>query len=257
MCIIIYKPANKELPARDILETCELNNPDGAGYMIHKDGLVQFKKGFMDFNEFWESIQGEGDLTQYHVGIHFRIATHGTICSSMCHPFPIVHNKKELIKTSGITKYCAMHNGTIPNFGESMSYYSYYTKKTKKKKTDISLSDTAEFIKDCLTLLKDKLHLKRCQKLVSKLIDGSRMLIFTPNKIILLGNWIKDNGIYYSNSSYKTIKTYKTYSYNNLSCTGKTGFFKCGYCGEIFEIYERRDFAGLALCEDCYQLVKG
>ena len=73
MCIAIYKPEGHLIP-QETLERCFNANPDGAGYMFHKNDKLYIKKGFFTFKEFWSSYKR--DKSKQTV-IHFRIKTHG------------------------------------------------------------------------------------------------------------------------------------------------------------------------------------
>ena len=45
MCIAIYSLKGTDIPSEDILKTCFLNNPDGAGFAFNKGGKVHIVKG--------------------------------------------------------------------------------------------------------------------------------------------------------------------------------------------------------------------
>jgi glutamine amidotransferase len=99
MCIIVYKPRRVSVERRT-LEACFANNPDGAGFMFPREGLLIIKKGYFEFGAFWAAWErhrrthGEGGPVVFH----FRIATAGGIDRVNCHPHRIapdlgfVHN---------------------------------------------------------------------------------------------------------------------------------------------------------------------
>ena len=92
MCIAIYSLKGTDIPSEDILKTCFLNNPDGAGFAFNKGGKVHIVKGFMDYKGFisaFKKYDAEFGFKQRGVLIHFRIATHGGVNVGCCHPFPI------------------------------------------------------------------------------------------------------------------------------------------------------------------------
>ena len=97
MCIAIYSLKGTDIPREDILKTCFLNNPDGAGFAFNKGGKVHIVKGFMDYKGFisaFKKYDAEFGFKQRGVLIHFRIATHGGVNVGCCHPFPISSNEK-------------------------------------------------------------------------------------------------------------------------------------------------------------------
>jgi hypothetical protein len=99
MCIIVVQPKKKTI-SKKRLEACFANNPDGAGYMFsHNRGLV-IRKGFFTFDSFYRSYKLDWldyGKTSYFI-LHFRIATHGSVDITNCHPHKLsnrlafVHN---------------------------------------------------------------------------------------------------------------------------------------------------------------------
>lgn len=199
MCIIAFKPSGVKLPSNKILHRCWDNNPDGAGYMFPSNGKVVIKKGFMTFQSLMDNLKY--DYRQYGKEtpfvIHFRISTQGGVNKQLCHPFPFSNNMDDLKKQRVKCQLGIAHNGIIDITSES------YWNKDK-----VDYNDTMKFITDYLTLIiksfnwyedKDKV------KLIERLIDGSRMAIMDcKGHTQLIGNWEQDNGMYYSNSFYKT-----------------------------------------------------
>lgn len=80
MCVIIYKPAGKELPGLDILDRAYRRNPHGCGLVSPS----VFYKGlsYVSFKRYLKKCTTEEPLL-----IHFRYATHGSVKKSNCHPF--------------------------------------------------------------------------------------------------------------------------------------------------------------------------
>lgn len=200
MCIIVYKPEGKKLPAKKILETCFINNPDGSGYMYAEGGRVHISKGYKDFNSFYNDLMKDynrtGKKTPYV--LHFRISTQAGTRPDCTHPYPLSKNMQDLRLLKCKCGIGIAHNGIIYL---TASYYN------------VDYNDTMRFITDYLSLIiKDIDFYKDADKL--KLIDqlcGSRLAILDyKGHCTLTGNgWTKDNGIIYSNTSYKPY-TYKT-----------------------------------------------
>lgn len=212
MCIIVAKSKGVELPTKRILQQCFERNKDGAGIMYVKDNKVIIEKGLMTFQEFYKklrSIKKEfgGSLTDKAIVFHFRIGTHGENDKATTHPFPISSNFDDLRATYFETDVAMVHNGI-------MSAYNY----------DSVLSDTQTFIRDYVSVFKelnDKFYLNN--KVMNIIADKSNT---TTNKLCFLDNneniyWygykIVDNGIMYSNETYKpyTPRIYaRDYSYD-------------------------------------------
>lgn len=119
MCIAIFKPANQTV-SKTYLHNSFARNQDGAGYAFSRDKKLVVRKGFMTFDEFWDSYQEvqESDSAL----IHFRIKTHGKVDAENCHPWVVGDTKSP--------ELCFIHNGTLSDF-------------TPEKNS--SLSDTGTF----------------------------------------------------------------------------------------------------------------
>ena len=211
MCIIVAKNKGVELPTKKTLQQCFERNKDGAGIMYVKDNKVIIEKGLMTFQEFYQklrSIKREfgGDLTNKAIVFHFRIGTHGENDKATTHPFPISNNFNDLRATYFETDIAMAHNGII-------SAYNY----------DSVLSDTQTFIRDYVSVFKDlKKNFYKNNKVMEIISNeaniSSNKLCFLDNKenIYWYGNKVVDNGVIYSNETYKpyTYKSYRSYSYN-------------------------------------------
>jgi len=200
MCIIVCKPKGEKLPNKQTLKNCFDNNSDGAGFMFTKNNQVYFEKGFFDFEKFYKRLLKEYDdnnLIDKNLVLHFRIGTSGGINKEKTHPFIISNKKEELNKTSGYCKSALVHNGIISDYVNN----------------NLQLSDTQNFIKNFLYPLLKLSHFDFKNKFVNELITKE----LATNKIIMLdskdnlykfGDFIKEDGILYSNSTY-------CYSYKN------------------------------------------
>lgn len=208
MCIIVVKPAGHELPTWGVLEKCFKNNPDGAGFMYAKDGLVHIRKGFMSFSEFRKEFREEKkhfDFVDSPVVFHFRIKTHGEVSKECCHPFPVSTDLERLRKTEMVVKFGAAHNGIISG------------RNTSPKK-----SDTMDYIMNVVAplckLSQDPTRDKNVKLILSDTLGGANKFVLLDGDygLLMVGNFIEDNGCYFSNSTYNTSRyTYKptsTYS---------------------------------------------
>ena len=202
MCIIAVSEIGHALPTDDIIEQMWSSNDDGAGFMWAANGRVYIRKGFMTLPDFMTAIrklESEINVTDTSIVMHFRIGTHGGNVPANTHPFPITNNISLLQKLSCVSDTAIAHNGIIRCI-------------TPRQK----ISDTMEFVASVLNPLRrlNKNYYKSpdVQNLIETLLDGDRMVLLNGNgELTYFGNWVEDNGIKYSNHSYKTYKYEKWY----------------------------------------------
>lgn len=251
MCIILYKPSGVNLPESEILKTCFINNPDGAGFMYATKGKVHIRKGFMDYSSFEENLNETlkyVDELKTPMVLHFRITTQGGVNKPCTHPFPLSKDMKDLRKLKCTTDIGVAHNGIIELTSEG--YYGYRSYSTKK----VDYSDTMKFITDYLSLIikspkyyKDKDTLE----LIERLADSKLSILDGNGHCELIGKFIKDNGIYYSNESYKP-KVYKT-----AKSTSKTTQNNYSIYDDYDDDYNWSAYANYDFYEDCYDIRTG
>ena len=209
MCIIVYKPKDVSFPSKSVLENCFQNNSDGAGYMFTNENKVVIKKGFMKFNDFWNSLEKSrktvGDDKAFVM--HFRITTQGGVKKHLCHPYPLSSKIDHLKWLKCKSDIGIAHNGIISLTSESGSYiYDSKTKKYTYSKKELDYNDTMKFITDYLSLIiKNKNYYKDKDtlSLIAKLCNSKLAILDGTGHCELIGDgWIKDKDCYYSNSSY-------------------------------------------------------
>lgn len=184
MCIIVYKPIGEELPDYNILAGCAADNPDGAGYMYRSDnGKIIISKGFFDIDELIFEIEKLGNVKDKDIAIHFRYATHGSISPGNCHPFPITKNIRTLRRKNLVCQSAIMHNGVISGMDH-------------KNKT---LSDTM-----CAVKIISDTGEKSQPSL--KILSSGKFLIMDSLETRMYGDFINDDGIFYSNNGYYLYK---------------------------------------------------
>lgn len=184
MCIIIFKPENKEI-CDDYLQASYDMNPDGIGYSFvvgEGDGAKIITKHFMKFNKFMKQYRKdeENNMDSTPFLIHFRACSKGVVNIENCHPFKI--NEGQVFA----------HNGTIYGIPED---------KDNKK------SDTWMFNNAILKNLPFQWESNAGIRCLIRATLGQRNKVVVLNKtkefIIFgehLGVW--DNGIWYSNEHY-------------------------------------------------------
>ena len=222
MCIIVYKPQNVEFPKEEIIKRCFAKNSDGAGYMFAYKGEVYIRKGFMNYESFAKDLAEArkvvGDKCAFV--LHFRISTQGGVKQGLCHPYPLSKDYDEMRKLDNKCKIAVAHNGIISLTSTRDYGGGYWDSKAQKwVTTTIDHNDTMEFIKEYLSLIvinRDYYKYSNKTALIKKLIGNSRLAILDGEQHCeLIGDWIKDNGIYYSNSGYKEVE----YSYSKTPYT--------------------------------------
>lgn len=163
MCIIIYKPQGVNMPTTDFLYSAARINHDGFGFCT-PDKL--FKTISIDY--FLQKIKvvkkSEPCL------IHFRLATHGSIKQSNCHPFK-----------RGDLKFC--HNGIL----------------------DIATDDDRTDSETAFEYMAPIIHeygygSPAMDRIVSELIGVSRFAFMQNNEVRLYGQWHAYNGLKLSNT---------------------------------------------------------
>lgn len=177
MCIAIANPEGKGI-SRETLKNCWDINPHGAGFAVSKNGAVEIHKGFMKFDDFyskWQEFKGLSSI------IHFRIKTHGSIKPDNCHPFKV---NDSLV---------FIHNGII----------SDVTDRLLEDEVDTQAFNRLVLQKLPPNFYKDGAMLE----LISGYVGGSKLVFLdSAGKITIVnadrGEW--NNGIWYSNGSYKS-----------------------------------------------------
>jgi len=214
MCIIVFSPANTELPTDDILRECFRCNPDGAGYMYPdaKTGKVRIKKGFMTVGSLLDSLDSLEDTTTIPMVIHFRIGTQGLNDPSNTHPFPVTDNGKTLGLRQSYAEVGLAHNGFIPS--------TCYGSMVNGKK--ITKSDTFYFVRDYAAYIaRNPQYYKDTDKLIllEKIAESKLCILSSDGHVEMIGDFINDktDGCFYSNSSYVP------YTYTGKYSSGLSG----------------------------------
>ena len=207
MCIIVAKKEGYKIPEKEILKTCFNNNSDGAGLMYVKNNKVVIDKGYMTFNDFYnriEKLENEIDTTNTPIVFHFRIGTSGNMDGTCTHPFELTDKVEKITKLKNKCDVAIAHNGIIHS----------YTPDAKSK-----LNDTQLFIMNFLYPLyeldNEFYKSEKIQDIIEKITNSRFTILNKSGELVTIGDWIDDNGILYSNSSYKNYYNY--YKYNNYT----------------------------------------
>ena len=236
MCLLISQTNSKPIK-RELLENADCSNPDGMGFAYADNGQIQVEK-FRDFKPFYKAYKSAvkrcGKVSNFIV--HFRFSTHGVNTGLFnIHPFRV--NERLVFA----------HNGVLD------------VDDHKKK------SDTRVFNETILQKLKPNfLNSSAVCSLIEGFI-GSDKLVFLNNdgKNTIInekrGHW--DNGVWYSNSSYKPYKAVK-YGYSNYECVSGynypattkafSTYGKCNFC-QVWGKLNSETAGGndVKLCDTC------
>jgi predicted glutamine amidotransferase len=201
MCIIANIPKGVGIINQSTLEIMTNNNSHGFGVSyIDNDEIKVYKS--MDNKKFVKrcmEIQQEHSKTS-DILIHCRIATSGKTDINNVHPF---HVNNETVFA---------HNGMLDCV----------------EPTD-KMSDTRMFNKVLLKNLQPNfLQVKRIREFIGEIIGSDKMVFQTVNPILDKNTYIinedhgtTENGIWFSNNSYKANKIISNYNYmhDNNSCS--------------------------------------
>lgn len=80
MCVIVVKPKGVRMPSDEIIRACARANRDGFGFCTPDS---YFKStSFIAFQDKLAAVRTDEPCI-----MHFRLATHGSVCQANCHPF--------------------------------------------------------------------------------------------------------------------------------------------------------------------------
>ena len=199
MCIICVSPKRVRQPNVTTIRRMFQNNPDGAGYMVARDGKVTISKGFMDVDEYIEAIRAEHFTAKDPVVYHFRISTQAGVNPEMTHPFPL-SNRIEHMKVLDVECSCGVaHNGII---------------RLTTDPTNREYSDTALFIANYLSLIirePGDLKDERVLKLIHRLAGSKLAIMDADGYIATVGEYINQKGLLFSNASFETDTYYRRF----------------------------------------------
>ncbi|MBR2789040.1 MAG: hypothetical protein IKD70_00255 [Eggerthellaceae bacterium] len=199
MCIICVSPKRVRQPNVTTIRRMFRNNPDGAGYMVARDGKVTISKGFMDVDEYIEAIRAEHFTAKDPVVYHFRISTQAGVNPEMTHPFPL-SNRIEHMKVLDVECSCGVaHNGII---------------RLTTDRNNREYSDTALFIANYLSLIirePGDLKDERILTLIHRLAGSKLAIMDGDGYIATVGEYINQKGLLFSNTSFETDTYYRRF----------------------------------------------
>lgn len=181
MCVIVYLPKGTKISEME-LENCWDTNPHGAGIAWVEDEVIHYRKGYMDYYDFYYTNANIINNISIDRVLHFRITSMGETSKSQTHPFKLSDNHKDYNKLECITKEPVMFmNGTIHGIA-----------------LEKGLNDTASFMKNVIyeaNLDYDNIYALDLIRIAS----GAKWCIMTPKGVYTLGDWKTKKGVKYSN----------------------------------------------------------
>lgn len=163
MCCIIYKPKGVEIPDFVLLDRIRRVNHDGYGFVSTNHRF----KG-LDYGKFLHHLLNVRKNEECI--IHYRLATHGTICRDNCHPF-----------VQGDVYFA--HNGILD----------------VRPAGNMTDSETAfrEIIYPLI--VRNGLRSRYTKRVINSIRGCSKFAIMQNNSVYLFGDFEQINGLYYSN----------------------------------------------------------
>lgn len=179
MCVIIYKPAGKEVPEEHLVEAMRSNSM-GVGIAAIVDGKVETFKGVTKWSE-QEAIKLMALLKDREAVFHARVATSGYINWDNCHPFEIIKDQLYV-----------MHNGVFTSLSDTKSRYSDSWHFAEQMKPF--------FNKYGLDLLKTDIFQGWAQLFCGW---GNKLAFISTEGVVLINEraGVERDGIWYSNTS--------------------------------------------------------
>lgn len=200
MCLIACAPKGADKYSEFFLtaiKKASVSNTDGIGYSFKRSSntkKVWISKGFKDIDKFIETLKSKKLKINDELVIHLRIGNKGAKSIEMNHPFVISNKPDEILENHKyVDKSTMCHNGTFFNYSV----------------TDSLLSDTYFFTKDFLAIPELETLLKRDKDLFAitfkEILRANRVAVIFNEDIpmITLGEFIEDEGYFFSNKSYK------------------------------------------------------
>lgn len=164
----MYKPKGVKMPSNRTLLDAHIANPHGCGFVSSAGKSCKS----LDFAEFMRELRKV--RTDEACIIHFRLATHGSIKTANCHPFS--HDG-----------YHFAHNGIL-------------SIKPLRDKTD---SETAFITRILPTIKRYGFNSPEVDEVCYGLLGYSKFALMHDGHVKLYGDFICDNGVYYSNLRFR------------------------------------------------------
>lgn len=201
MCLIVCKPEGVAMPSLFQLDNWFSTHPDGMGLAFpDASGFMRILKGGMTTTDMRLILDSAEEYIKpcsfidMDIVFHFRQATEGSVCAGNTHPYPITEDATALQAQNVLTDIALAHNGIIWD-------YSTYTNKKWVFNMTAAKTDTQSFIEEHLVGLGKTIWNKSVQELIAAYTD-SKFALLSKRGITLIGDFVKDGGLMFSNGSY-------------------------------------------------------
>lgn len=189
MCIIAY--TEKRSLTKKEFDECWKSNPDGFGMAYSKNGKLYVHKGIMKLDEAWSKYI---EVKKHRVVMHFRIKTAGAICPELTHPFIISDTSPTLTSFTTDSNQIVFHNGCI--WGWEKDCLEFLLAKEKGGKVTGHMSDSR-----LVALQMNNVKRKDRFDFLNKL--SGKFVLMDHKTITLVGDFEENDGVFYSNGTYK------------------------------------------------------
>lgn len=219
MCVITIREAGGQY-FRSIAKQQMSQNDDGSGFMFARNGRLHIHKGLWSLREFWKEFQ-KHTRPEELVVIHHRMATHGAVDKTRCHPFEV--NKDVGLVHNGIMSHLGL---TQKDWWEDEDWYSrYYDEDSAEVRNhldpqeayesrEMNRSDTQVFAEDVMrpiiglhkTWFPEKAGRFHQSVLLNHLTAGDCVaLLNSRGRLSYSGTWMKseEHGLWHSNLLWK------------------------------------------------------
>lgn len=191
MCMIAYSSQRKM--TKEEFENAFVSNNDGAGFAWRLDGKVYISKGYKRLDNAWEMYQSFVPDKAPHA-VHFRIGTSGGKGMDMTHPFLVTPTSPVVFDWEGEVPVL-FHNGVLSMWNRDILNHT-------KEHGEFSgnVSDTR--------FLAGRIAVDGMEA-AQEYLYSDKLIILEPKRTIMVGVWIEDNDMFFSNSAYKTRMAYR------------------------------------------------
>jgi len=164
-------------------------NDDGAGFAWSTaDGFINYSKGYMTANDIIAAYKEKGMRKILPHVVHFRNAT-SRVCPELTHPYIVDYDSPNITEYQGQLPLL-FHNGVLSNWkGMMLDFFM----NNKLVIPDGDFSDTR-----FMAIMTAHLG-----KNVLPMLNAGKFVFMTNDIIDITGDFTNDNGILYSNLSYK------------------------------------------------------
>jgi predicted glutamine amidotransferase len=245
MCLLVVCKPNA-IPKREELTEGACSNPHGYGFAMIIDGKIFRYRTMSARKAVGKFIHMRQQYPQGYAIWHARYATHGVKNEDNCHPFQVGDDTDTVLA----------HNGVLDTF---------IGKDDKRSDTRVFAEDTLPKLGGVCALEDENLY-----RMIEGWATGSKIAVLTVNpqaeyQLYLinekLGHW-DDNGVWWSNSSYKrstytTTTYYKADSHPVVDAIAYDSTYdeEQAYYKELSELSEKDGYLVIDQCPMCEALI--